>query len=148
MIELPKQQQGPVKQALVPILKDYEGEKAISSALKGLLVQGNPVAYVCKSYSSPILRFDDTSATGYGQLAAALARSGFIVETSGPAPTAWSSVDASVLIVLEPHRDFLKRDADSVYEFKRRGGGVHQLCLVGDPRPEPDRRRLRRALGL
>ncbi len=125
VIELPKQQQGPVKQALVPILKDYEGEKAISSALKGLLVQGNPVAYVCKSYSSPILRFDDTSATGYGQLAAALARSGFIVrDLRTGADGLVVPADASVLIVLEPHRDFLKRDADSVYEFMRLGGGV------------------------
>ncbi|MEC7726968.1 MAG: hypothetical protein VYD05_15705, partial [Planctomycetota bacterium] len=108
VIELPKQQQGPVKQALVPILKDYEGEKAISSALKGLLVQGNPVAYVCKSYSSPILRFDDTSATGYGQLAAALARSGFIVrDLRTGADGLVVPADASVLIVLEPHRDFL-----------------------------------------
>lgn len=125
VIEMPQQGRGPVKQALVPILKDFEGEKAISSALKGLLVQGNPIAYVCKSYSSPILRFDDTSATGYGQLAAALARSGFIVrDLRTGADGLVVPSDASVLIFLEPHRDFLKRDADNVYAFMRRGGGV------------------------
>ena len=73
---MPQQQQGPVKQALVPVLKDFEGEKAISSALKGLLVQGNPVAYVLKGYSSTV-DFGDSSAVGYGQLIDALVRNGF-----------------------------------------------------------------------
>ena len=125
VIERPQQGQGPVKQALVPVLKDYEGEKAISSALKGLLVQGNPVAYICKSYSSPILRFDDTSATGYRQFVEALVRTGFVVKDLRIGPNGLEvPPDAAVLIVLEPSRDFIQRDADNVYRFMQRGGGV------------------------
>jgi hypothetical protein len=122
VIEMPQQQAGPVKRALVPVLKDYEGEKAISSALKGLLVQGNPIAYVIKSNSS-FVDFGDTSAVGYGQFVAALVQSGFEVrelkQLRGGVPA-----DASLVIVIEPNRDFVSRDADALYEYMRRGGRV------------------------
>ncbi|MCK5941550.1 MAG: Gldg family protein [Planctomycetes bacterium] len=123
VIEMPQQGQSPVKRALVPILKDYEGEKAISSALKGLLVQGNPIAYVLKGYSSTV-DFGDTSAVGYGQLIDALVRSGFEVRELQLRQAGGVPADASLVMVLEPNRDFLSRDADALYEYMRRGGRV------------------------
>ena len=121
VIEMPQQQQGPVKRALVPVLKDYEGEKAISSALKGLLVQGNPTAYVVKGYSSTV-DFGDTSAVGYGQFVDALVRNGFEVRELNLGKSGGVPPDATLVIVLEPNRDFLRRDADALYAYMRRGG--------------------------
>lgn len=123
VIEMPQNQGGPVKRALVPILKDYEGEKAISSALKGLLVQGNPIAYVVKGYS-PMVDFGDSSAVGYGQFVDALVRNGFEVRELGLRQAGGVPPDASLVIVLEPSRDFLSRDANALYEYMRRGGRV------------------------
>lgn len=123
VIEMPQQQQGPVKRALVPVLKDYEGEKAITSALKGLLVQGNPVAYIVKGYSSTI-DLGDSSSLGYGQFVDALVRNGFEVRELQLRSEGGVPADASLVIVLEPSRDFVSRDADALFEYMRRGGRV------------------------
>jgi len=123
VIEMPQQQQGPVKRAMVPILKDYEGEKAISSALKGLLVQGNPIAYVVKGYSA-MLDLGDSSAVGYGQFVDALVRNGFEVRQLTLRSAGGVPADASLVIVLEPTREFVSRDANALYEYMRRGGRV------------------------
>jgi hypothetical protein len=121
VIEMPQRQQGPVKQALVPVLKDFEGEKAISSALKGLLVQGNPVAYVLKGYSSTV-DFGDTSAVGYGQLIDALVRNGFEVRNLQLSQAGGVPTDASLVIAIEPNREFLRRDSEALFAYLQRGG--------------------------
>lgn len=122
VIEMPQaSQQGPAKRSLVPILEDYEGEKAISSALKGLLVQGNPIAYVVKGYSSTI-DLGDSSSLGYGQLIDGLVRNGFEVRELQLRQQGGVPNDASLVLVLEPTRDFVSRDADALYAYMRRGG--------------------------
>ncbi|HEU4418703.1 MAG TPA: hypothetical protein VFT55_07165, partial [Planctomycetota bacterium] len=52
VIDLPATPGMPAQRMPVPVLKDYKGEEAISSALKSLLVQGIPVVYFLRGYST------------------------------------------------------------------------------------------------
>ena len=117
----PRQQQGPIQRAPVPVLKDYRGEQAISSALKGLLVQGNPVLYLLEGYSTGV-DFGTTSALGYGVLLGTLAQTGFDVRTLNLRETGTVPADAAMVLVIEPKSEIAPRDADVLYEYVRRGG--------------------------
>ena len=60
----------------VPILKDYKGEEALSSALKSLLVQGTPTVYFLAGNSYD-LSWHNVVGAGYGLLQQALHGAGF-----------------------------------------------------------------------
>lgn len=121
-IELPALPPGAPARSMLPVLKDYKGEAVISSALKGLLVQGTPIAYFLAGYS-PDLDLDGLSGAGYAHLQSALVRVGFEVRKGldlgkeGRVPP-----DASLVVVLEPRSEFTERDAEVLYQYVRRGG--------------------------
>jgi hypothetical protein len=122
VIELPNTGGGPTARAALPVLKDFQGEKAISSALKSLLVQGVPIAYVLRDYSS-IVDLTGATPSSYSGFVAALQRAGFEVRpmtlrsSEGQVPA-----DASLVIVLEPDQEFSERDADALFGYLQRGG--------------------------
>ncbi|MFK7741015.1 MAG: Gldg family protein [Planctomycetota bacterium] len=107
----------------VPILKDYQGEQAISSTLKSLLVQGTPVAYVLKGMS-PTVDYGVTSNYGYGVFLQSLEQLGFEVQELNLREARKVPPDAALVIVLEPKREFVPRDANALFEYVRGGGRV------------------------
>lgn len=122
VIDLPNQPaQGPVPRMPVPVLKGYKGEAQITSALKSLLVQGTPVAYVLKGYSTGV-DFSTTAQLGYGGLIAALGQSGFEVRELNLRQDERVPADAALVIVLEPKSDFAARDAEVLFDYVKRGG--------------------------
>lgn len=120
VIDVGAAQQGPAKSNTLPVLKDYQGENAISSALKGLLVQGIPVLYMVKGYSPSILYGE--SPLDYSRLVQELTKSGFEVRSLELGKSQGVPADASLVICIEPTRDFLPRDADALYAYLNRGG--------------------------
>ena len=105
----------------VPVLKDYRGEQGISSALKSLLVQGIPVAYVLKEYS-PTADFDTPADAGYNAFVAALVKSGFEAKFLSLRDGGGVPVDAALVMVLEPSQEFTDRDAQTLFQYVQRGG--------------------------
>ncbi|HEB52875.1 MAG TPA: hypothetical protein ENI87_06445 [bacterium] len=120
VIELPQERPGPVKSQQVPVLKDFQGEKAISSALKSLLVQGTPVCYVLRGYD-PAVSYDE-SMTGYGTLISALVKNGFEVRNLNLQQSPAVPVDATLVLCVEPRREFLPRHAEALFQYLQRGG--------------------------
>lgn len=114
---------GPGGKPSLPVLKDYLGEVAISSALKGLLVQGTPIARVLKDYS-PDLDVTKGAGTSYGSLLEALHLSGFDVQEFSFRDQPTVPPDTAVMLVLEPRREFSERDADALFAYAQRGGRV------------------------
>ncbi len=112
---------GPMQRAAVPVLKDYKGEEQVSSALKGMLVQGAPVAYFLGGYS-PGVDLNGATGSAYGGFRTALQQAGFDVrdfdlQSSGRVPP-----DAALVLVMEPRRDFTDSDAQTLFEYVHRGG--------------------------
>lgn len=114
------QQQTPGRSNTLPVLKSYQGEKGISSALKTLLVQGTPVVYLLEGYSvtANIARRDHN----YNMLIDALAEAGMEVRPLNLRKAQGVPQDADMVVCLEPDREFLPRDADFLYAYLRRGG--------------------------
>lgn len=113
----------PGAQRTVPVLADYKGEEGLSSALKGLLVQGVPRIYFLNG-NSPDLQWG-TVGSGYGALRRLLLESGFEVQDldlSNPARPAAVPPDASLVAVLEPRREFADREVRALHDYVRRGG--------------------------
>ena len=124
VIDLPATQQPlPGARMPVPVLKDFKGEEAISSALKSLLVQGIPVVYFLKGYSST-LDFRGTGGFGYSDFRVVLGRLGFEVKDLSLRETQTVPADAAAVLVMEPTRDFVERDAVALFEYVKRGGRV------------------------
>lgn len=111
---------GPVPNQAPSVLKAYKGEEVISSALKSLLVEGTPVAYVLSGYAGDFSDNDQVP-TGYGQFLRSLQRNGFELRPlkldGKPVPA-----DAAVVLVLEPRSEFLPTDADALFAYVKRGG--------------------------
>lgn len=72
---------GPMGKQSIPVLKDYKGETALSSALKSLLVQGNPVCYVLKNGAAPGVDAFSGTGTGYDGLFQGMQEAGFELQT-------------------------------------------------------------------
>lgn len=123
-IELPELRQAPVPGARmsVPTLKDYKGEVAISSAMKGLLVQGVPVAYFYNVYSSDIDFLNPTVGRAYGLLLQRLQGLGFEIRELNLSRQKVVPQDAALVVVLEPRKDFADADAQVLYDYVERGG--------------------------
>ncbi len=110
----------------LPILKDYKGEEALSSAVKGLLVQGTPVLYLLKGYGEAD-RQSQTIGLSYGLWVQALEQEGFRVEDLDLGRSGGVPKDATVLALLEPRAELTERDAHTLHDWLRRGG---RLLLV------------------
>lgn len=112
--------QAPGKANTLPVLKSFQGERGISSALKTLLVQGTPVVYMIEGHSVTvnIARRDHN----YNQLIDAMTRAGMEVRSLNLRKAGRVPVDAAMVMCIEPDREFLPRDADVLYDYLRRGG--------------------------
>jgi hypothetical protein len=132
-IERPNQGAAPLARGSLPVLKRFVGEEQISSALKGLLVEGTPVAYLLRDFS-PLLSLGEV-AHGYSGFLAALAKSGFDVRDWRTSQQAGVPDDAALVIVLEPTADFPERTAQALFDYLRRGG---RLLLNHAWSPLPD----------
>ena len=120
-IDLPNVPPGAPARGVVPVLKDFKGEAQVTSALKGLLVQGTPVAYFLRGYSKDV-DLDGTHGSGYALLIAALRRVGFDVRTFDLQSEGRVPADASLVAVMEPRNEFPERDAEILFDYVRRGG--------------------------
>lgn len=140
-IERPNLGDSPLSRAAtLPVLKGYKGEEAISSALKSLLVEGIPIAYLLRDVS-PDLRLDETG-DGYGLFLAALGRTGFEVRQWQPAAQSAVPADAALVLVLEPRRDFSVKVAEALFDYVKRGGRVflnYSWSALPDWNPEGGR---------
>jgi len=136
VIEVPNSGvQGLGKQSL-PVLKDYKGETALSSALKSLLVQGNPVCYVLKNGVAPGADSASGVGGGYDALFEAMDQAGFELRTLNFRDTPAVPDDASLLLLLEPRLELQPREAEAVFAYVKRGGRVVlNYCWQS---PEPD----------
>lgn len=109
-------------QAKVPTLRRYLGEVVLSSALKGLLVQGTPVCYLLRGYS----RFLDTDSgvigSAYGRFVNGLRRLGFDVRDLVFGREHVVPRDAALVVVLEPDAEFAEVDALALFDYVKRGG--------------------------
>jgi len=110
----------PGGQVSMPTLKDYNGEKAISSALKSLLVQGNPRVYVLKGMSVKV-KFQKAS-LDYSHLIEVMTLNGFDVQWLSLRDKGAVPADAAMVMCIEPTYEFLPREAEALYSYLRRGG--------------------------
>lgn len=131
-----RQQNAPMAKNPVPVLKRFLGELGLSSTLKGLLVQGTPVAYVIRG-NSPLVDFDSpTIGRAYGRLFQNLEHLGFEIRLLDLNRTHAVPRDAALVMVLEPTSEFPDSDAQALFEYLRRGG---RLFLDYAYSREPDR---------
>jgi len=122
VVDLPAMRQpSPVPRARVPVLKDYKGEEAISSALKSLLLQGVPRIYFLNSNSYD-LALQGATGAGYSQLWQALIDLGFDPRVLDLARSAAVPKDAALVAVLEPRREFASTEVRALHDYVRRGG--------------------------
>lgn len=122
--------------ASLPVLKDFQGELAISSALKSLLVMGVPVCYVLKNGKAPGSDSNSGTPAGYDSLFLALQQAGFDVRALNLREAGAVPADASLVMLIEPRLDLQEREANAVHEYLKRGGrAVLNYCWNG---PEPD----------
>ncbi|GAB4159828.1 MAG: hypothetical protein Fur0037_26920 [Planctomycetota bacterium] len=120
-IELPHLQPtaGPARRS-VPVLRDYKGEEALSSAIKSLLVTGKPVVYFLTGYGEA--RRDQTNGGDYSILQDALVREGFEIRELALREAGSIPENATALALLEPQIDFSEEDANLLVSWLRRGG--------------------------
>lgn len=134
----------------MPVLKNYKGEEAISSALKSLLVMGIPVAYVLRDgATAPGSDLFSGTPTGYDSLFLALQQAGFDVRVLSFRETPVVPADATLVLVLQPRSDLLDRDANALFDYCKRGGRVVLNYSWNGPEPDmnPNGGRLGELLG-
>jgi len=112
----------PAARPSVPTLKDYKGEEAISTAIKQLLVEGQPKIYFISGYSSVSLT--DGIASSYSELTGALGDDGFLMATLDLDAEGSVPGDADAVVLLEPTRELQQQHADLLLGYLRRGGRV------------------------
>lgn len=123
VIERPNPGAPGLQQQTLPVLKRFLGEVQISSTIRSLLAEGTPTAYVLTGFS-PDLQEGDTTGAGYSNLFAALRLAGFDVRPWSAKADPAVPADASVVIVLEPRRNFTDAVADGLHAYVQRGGRV------------------------
>lgn len=108
-----------------PVLKDFKGEEAISTALKSLLAEGEPTAYFLLNDAN----ITDPTASSYSEMAGSMADEGFKIKILDPTQAdRIPPGDNVVLAILEPRYELPDRTAEMVVQFLRRGGRV-LVCL-------------------
>lgn len=141
---------GPGPKMSMPVLKNYKGEEAISSALKTLLVQGIPVVYVLRDGAiAPGADLFTGTPTGYDSLFLALQQAGFDVRVLSFRETPAVPADATLVLVVQPRNDLLDRDADALFDYCKRGGRLVLNYSWNGPEPDmnPSGGRLGELLG-
>lgn len=123
-IELPNTGTPGMKAGSLPVLKGFVGEEQISSAIKSLLVEGTPVAYLLRDFSS-LLSITGERGDSYSLFLTSLAKSGFEVREWKTTAQATVPDDAALVIVLEPTADFTTRTAEALFAYVQRGGRVY-----------------------
>ncbi|MEZ5965207.1 MAG: Gldg family protein [Planctomycetota bacterium] len=116
-----------------PLLRDFKGEEAISSAIKSLLVEGTPKCYVLEGYGEANIR--DASAFSYSSLMLALEREGFQIARLNLAEKRTVPADAACLALIEPRQEMDDAHAEAIVAYLRRGGRLF-LNPVYVPTPE------------
>jgi ABC-type uncharacterized transport system len=106
----------------LPVLKDYKGEEALSSALKSLLVQGKPVLYFLRGHQERQLDQDVAVGDSYGAFRKLLEGEVFEVKELELGKADAVPKDASLIVALEPRIEFSKREAELLYGWLQRGG--------------------------
>jgi hypothetical protein len=136
----------PTPQVQVPVLKDFRGEEAVSSAIKSLLVTGIPIAYLAGGLGPPLDR-TTTIGAGYGRLLERLQGFGFdlrhLDELGRGVPA-----DCALLLVLEPAWEFTEPQANAMFAYLRRGGRMLlNYCYNGQPDWNPTGEHVGQRLG-
>lgn len=103
-----------------PLLRDYKGEEAISSAIKSLLVEGKPKCYVLQGYGEA--NISDASGFSYSSLMLALESEGFEIAPLNLAERKAVPQDATCLALLEPRKEMEDAHAEAIVAYLRRGG--------------------------
>ncbi|GEM_PF-1812584 len=124
-IELPEEDRTP-GQAVVPVLRSFQGEEAIASALRALLNEQKLRAYWLTGHGEGSLK--DVSGDGYDRLARQLVLNGFEnrildLDKEGGVPP-----DCRLLLVLQPERPLFPRHAAMLRSYLDSGGRM-LLCL-------------------
>jgi ABC-2 type transport system permease protein len=132
-IDFPTQEQGPPGTGhRLPLLKDFKGEEAISSALKGLQVEGSAKVYwvtglMEASFEAPI-------GHSYSELANALGAEGFQVLRLDLEREKEIPADAGVLALVEPRYEITPAVAGKLVAWLQRGGRLFvNLAWVEEP---------------
>jgi hypothetical protein len=116
----------------LPVLRDFKGEEAITSALRSLLAEGTPKLYLLGGYAEA----DVTSgtATSYSEFVGALDDEGFAIGRLDLEAGQEIPADAAVLALLEPRHEMSERAAVALADWLRRGGRLFvNLSYVLDP---------------
>lgn len=103
----------------LPILKDYKGEEALSTAIRKLLDEGSPKVYFLSGYSAMATTGIGAS---YSSMLTALGEEGFEIgfwdlEKDGQIPD-----DAAVVCLINPTRELSEGATEQLYQYVRRGG--------------------------
>ena len=124
VVEIPETRQTnlPMPQTALPVLKNYKGEEAISSAIKSLLVQGTPVVYFLNGNSLDLQPPSSPTGTSYSQLYQMLHALGFDSRELDLSRARAVPEDAAVVAILEPRRECADSEVRALHDYLRRGG--------------------------
>lgn len=150
VVEIPelRQSQSPMPGAMLPVLKDYKGEEALSSALKSLLIQGTPVVYFLNGNSLDLPPPTSTTGAAYSQLFLMLRAMGFEVRELDLGRLGSVPEDAAVVAMLEPRRECADLEVRALHQYLRRGGRLFvNYSWAAQPDWNPSGGELGRLLG-
>lgn len=124
VVELPelRQTSSGMPRPVMPVLKDYKGEEALSSSIKSLLIQGVPVAYFVNGNSLDLPPPNSATGGGYSQLYQMLRASGFEPRELDLNRTGVVPEDAAVVAMLEPRRECAESEVRAIHAYLQRGG--------------------------
>jgi hypothetical protein len=120
-IEFPAEKPLP-GQALVPVLRSYPGEAAVSSALGGLLHDRNLLACWLTGHEEGLPT--DGSGVGYADFARQLAQNGFENRILDLDKEAQIPPECRLLLILQPKRVLFERHVSKILQYLRGGGRV------------------------
>lgn len=125
--QLPGQTREPM-----PLLRDYKGEEAISSAIKSLLVEGKPKLYVLEGYGEA--NISDGVEHSYSELMTTLEAEGFQIARLNLAESRAVPPDATCLALIEPRKEMGDAHAEAILAYLRRGGRLFlNVAYVDQP---------------
>ncbi len=104
----------------MPILKDYKGEEAISSAIKSLLVEGSPKIYFLTGHGEA--EMTRATAGSYSMLLTDLEAEGFEIDVLDLEKEGRVPEDAQIVALIEPKHEMSEQAAEALVSYLRRGG--------------------------
>ena len=110
----------PGAKPVMPSLKLFKGEEAISSAIRSLLSEGMPKVYFLVGYDEAEL--ERPAANSYSELLHALNNEGFRIERWNLELEGRIPDDAAVIALVEPHREISPQAAAVLWRWLRNGG--------------------------